>query len=123
MPYMVTEDCIKCKYMDCVEPCPVDCFREGENMLVIDPDLCIDCAACETRCPVDAIIPDTDPRSAHWLAVNQKYALIWPVISVPDVAPADADKWAGISDKFETVFSPNPAKRDGGSAVGIDLIG
>ena len=61
MTYIVNESCIKCKYMDCVEVCPVDCFYEGENMLVIHPDECIDCGVCEPECPVDAIKPDTEP--------------------------------------------------------------
>ena len=61
MTYIVNDNCIKCKYMDCVEVCPVDCFYEGENMLVIHPDECIDCGVCEPECPVDAIKPDTEP--------------------------------------------------------------
>ena len=61
MTYIVNESCIRCKYMDCVEVCPVDCFYEGENMLVIHPDECIDCGVCEPECPVDAIKPDTEP--------------------------------------------------------------
>ena len=70
MPYVVNENCIKCKYMDCVEVCPVDCFYEGENMLVIHPDECIDCGVCEPECPVDAIKPDTEPGHEKWLALN-----------------------------------------------------
>ena len=62
MTYVVTEACIKCKYMDCVEVCPVDCFYEGENMLVINPDECIDCGVCEPECPPEAILPDTEAR-------------------------------------------------------------
>ena len=62
MTYLVNEKCIKCKYTDCVEVCPVDCFYEGENMLVINPDECIDCGVCEPECPVDAIISDTDDK-------------------------------------------------------------
>ena len=61
MTYVVVESCIKCKYMDCVEVCPVDCFYEGENMLVIHPDECIDCGVCEPECPIEAIKPDTEP--------------------------------------------------------------
>ena len=63
MTYVVTEACIKCKYMDCVEVCPVDCFYDGENMLVIHPDECIDCGVCEPECPAEAIMPDTEPGS------------------------------------------------------------
>ena len=74
MTYIVNENCIKCKYMDCVEVCPVDCFYEGENMLVIHPDECIDCGVCEPECPVDAIKPDTEPGLEKWLALNAEYA-------------------------------------------------
>ena len=70
MTYVVNDNCIKCKYMDCVEVCPVDCFYEGENMLVIHPDECIDCGVCEPECPVDAIKPDTEPGLEQWLKLN-----------------------------------------------------
>ena len=76
MTYVVTEACIKCKYTDCVEVCPVDCFYEGENMLVIHPDECIDCGVCEPECPADAIKPDTEPGLEKWLEVNTEYAKI-----------------------------------------------
>src|SRR6516165_3439035 len=66
--------------MDCVEVCPVDCFYEGENMLVIHPDECIDCSVCVPECPVDAIKPDTDPGLEEWLSLNAKYAKIWPIL-------------------------------------------
>ena len=75
MTYVVTDNCIKCKYMDCVEVCPVDCFYEGENMLVIHPDECIDCGVCEPECPADAIKPDTEPGLDKWLKVNTEYAV------------------------------------------------
>ena len=81
MTYVVTEACIKCKYMDCVEVCPVDCFYEGENMLVIKPDECIDCGVCEPECPAEAIIPDTDPGADKWVEVNREYAEVWPNIT------------------------------------------
>ena len=71
MTYVVTEACIKCKYMDCVEVCPVDCFYEGENMLVINPDECIDCGVCEPECPPKAIVPDTEKGMEQWLEVNR----------------------------------------------------
>ena len=74
------DKCIKCKLMDCVEVCPVDCFYEGKNMLVIKPDECIDCGVCEPECPVDAIISDNDDINGKWLEVNKKYADIWPNI-------------------------------------------
>ena len=81
MTYVVTENCIKCKYMDCVEVCPVDCFYEGENMLVIHPDECIDCGVCEPECPAEAIKPDTEPDLEKWLTVNAEYAKTWPNIT------------------------------------------
>ena len=73
MTYVVNDSCIKCKYMDCVEVCPVDCFYEGENMLVIHPDECIDCGVCEPECPVEAIKPDTEPGLEEWLKLNAEY--------------------------------------------------
>ena len=82
MTYVVTENCIKCKYMDCVEVCPVDCFYEGENMLVIHPDECIDCGVCEPECPAEAIKPDTEPGLEKWLELNTEYAKSWPNITI-----------------------------------------
>ena len=83
MTYIVTDACVKCKFMDCVEVCPVDCFYEGENFLVIAPDECIDCGVCEPECPVDAIVPDTeDEPDGKWLQVNAEYAKVWPNITV-----------------------------------------
>ena len=79
MTYIVNDNCIKCKYMDCVEVCPVDCFYEGENMLVIHPDECIDCGVCEPECPVDAIKPDTEPGVEKWLSVNAEFAKAGPI--------------------------------------------
>ena len=81
MTYIVNENCIKCKFTDCVEVCPVDCFYEGENMLVIHPDECIDCGVCEPECPVDAIKPDTEPGIEKWLEVNRQYSEKWPNIT------------------------------------------
>jgi ferredoxin len=83
LTYVVNESCIRCKTMDCVEVCPVDCFYEGENMLVIHPDECIDCGVCEPECPVDAIKPDTEPGLEKWLSLNAEYAKIWPNIVEP----------------------------------------
>ena len=108
MTYVVTEDCIKCKYMDCVEVCPVDCFYEGENMLVIHPDECIDCGVCEPECPPAAIVPDSDARAASWLALNTEYAAKWPNITRKGTAPADADEHKGEADKFKKYFSQEP---------------
>jgi ferredoxin len=83
MTYVVNESCIRCKLLDCVEVCPVDCFYEGENMLVIHPDECIDCGVCEPECPVDAIKPDTELGIEKWLSLNADYAKIWPNITGP----------------------------------------
>ena len=108
MPYVVTEDCIRCKYMSCVERCPVHCFREGENMLVIHPDECIDCGACESDCPVMAIVSDVDPRAANWVPLNRRYAAQWPKIVVKGEAPADARRWDYAAGKYARFFSSNP---------------
>jgi ferredoxin len=110
MPYVVTEDCIKCKYTDCVETCPVDCFYAGENMLVINPLECIDCAACEPVCPIDAIVPDTTEAGARWLKLNATYSQQWPRLTAMVAAPADAKSWEDVPGKFEEHFSPNPAQ-------------
>src|SRR5215468_6195750 len=74
LTYIVNDSCIRCKLMDCVEVCPVDCFYEGENMLVIHPDECIDCGVCEPECPVEAIKPDTEPGLEKWLSINTEYS-------------------------------------------------
>ena len=108
MTYVVNENCIKCKYMDCVEVCPVDCFYEGENMLVIHPDECIDCGVCEPECPAEAIKPDTEPGSEKWVSLNAEYAQVWPNITAKKEPPADAKEWDGKPDKFEKYFSPKP---------------
>ena len=119
MSYLVTEECINCKHMSCVEVCPVDCFYEGENMLVINPLECIDCGVCVPECPVDAIIQDNDPnidpnRIAALEIHNQHYADIWPNItqSRPEDVPKDAGKWLGIPNKMEEHFSEKPGKGD-----------
>ena len=110
MTYVVDENCIKCKHMDCVEVCPVDCFYEGENMLVIKPDECIDCGVCEPECPVDAILPDTEPNMEKWVEFNRKYAELWPVIITQIDPLPDAEKLDGVPDKLETMFSEKPGK-------------
>lgn len=110
MTYIVNEMCIKCKLMDCVEVCPVDCFYEGENMLVIHPDECIDCGVCEPECPVEAIRPDTDDGAELWVEMNRKYADMWPNITRKGESPADADDWREVQNKFAEHFSENPGQ-------------
>src|SRR6201996_5778265 len=112
MTYVVTEACIKCKYTDCVEVCPVDCFYEGDNMLVIHPEECIDCGVCEPECPADAIKPDTEPGLEKWLEVNTEYAKTWPNITQKKEAPADAKDFEGMEGKFEKYFSSEPGSGD-----------
>ena len=101
MTYVVTESCIKCKYTDCVDVCPVDCFREGPNFLVIDPDECIDCTLCEPECPAAAIFCDDDLPEGQddFIAINARLAKTWPPIIQKKDAPADADEWAQVHDK------------------------
>jgi ferredoxin len=116
--YIVNEGCIRCKYTDCVEVCPVDCFYEGENMLVIHPDECIDCGVCEPECPVDAIKPDTEPGLEKWLDINRQYSAVWPNITRKKPAPPDADAFVNVPDKFAKYFSPNPGEGDQAVPVG-----
>ena len=111
MTYIVDDRCIKCKLMDCVEVCPVDCFYEGENMLVIHPDECIDCGVCEPECPVEAIKPDTEPGLEKWLSLNAEYSKAWPNITTKKTPPADSKAWEGVAGK-EQYFSPNPGTGD-----------
>lgn len=111
MTYIVMDPCIKCKFMDCVEVCPVDCFYEGENFLAINPDECIDCGVCEPECPVDAIKPDTeDDADGKWLRINTEYAKVWPNITVKGEPPADREEWERVTGKFETHFSEKPGR-------------
>lgn len=102
MTFVVTENCIKCKYTDCVEVCPVDCFCEGPNFLVIDPDECIDCAVCEPECPVEAIFAEEElpEDQRHFVALNAELAKKWPVITEQKDPPPDAEKWKDVSDKL-----------------------
>ena len=108
MTYIVNDQCIKCKYMDCVEVCPVDCFYEGETMLVIHPDECIDCGVCEPECPAEAIVPDTEPGAEQWLELNREYSEKWPNITAKGEQAPDADDFKGQDGKFDKYFSPNP---------------
>ncbi|ESQ77563.1 ferredoxin FdxA [Asticcacaulis sp. AC402] len=110
MTYIVKDPCIKCKFMDCVEVCPVDCFYEGENFLVINPDECIDCGVCEPECPVDAIKPDTEDEGTKWLEINTKYAAVWPNISKKGTPPEDGEDFERETGKFEKYFSEKPGE-------------
>lgn len=103
MAFVVTQACIKCKYTDCVDVCPVDCFHEGPNFLVIDPDECIDCTLCEPECPVEAIYPEDDVPEGQeeFIALNAELAKNWPVITAKKDAPADADEWQNVEDKLK----------------------
>lgn len=103
MTFIVGENCIRCKYTDCVEVCPVDCFHEGPNFLVIDPDECIDCALCEPECPAEAIFSEDDlpEHQANFLELNTELSRIWPVINQMKAAPDDADEWNGVEDKLQ----------------------
>ena len=104
MTHVVTEACIRCKYTDCVDVCPVDCFREGPNFLTIDPDECIDCAVCIPECPVSAIVPETDVPAdqRHMVALNAELARVagWSAITKKKAPPPDADQWKGQAGKL-----------------------
>ncbi len=106
MAYIVTENCIKCKYMTCVEVCPTDCFHEGENMLVINPDNCIDCGVCQIECDANAIFPESE-ELLNWIELNKKYSQVWQKITEPKKSPKDADKFNGETGKFEKYFEEN----------------
>ena len=113
MTYIVNQNCIKCKLMDCVEVCPVDCFYEGDNMLAIKPDECIDCGVCEPECPINAIQPDTDQGTDDWVKINTKYSNLWPNITkkrTEDV-PQDQEKWRTATGKVQ-YLSEKPGKGD-----------
>ena len=103
MAYVVADPCVKCKYTDCVEVCPVDCFHEGPNFLVIDPEECIDCTLCEPECPANAIFPEDDVPAGqeHFIALNAELSKGWPVLTVRKDAPADAKEWDGKADKLK----------------------
>src|SRR5882724_9889824 len=103
MAYVVVESCIKCKYTDCVDVCPVDCFHEGPNMLVIDPDECIDCTLCVAECPVEAIFAEDDvPEDQRsFTKINAELAKVWPVLTEKKDAPPDADEWKDVKPKAQ----------------------
>lgn len=112
MPYVVTDNCIRCKFTDCVEICPTDCFHEGENMLVIEPEACIDCGICVPECPAGAIIPDTDAEAGPWLSFNAKYSRRWPLIFTRRDPLPEAEAFDGVPNKFPRHFSSKPGKGD-----------
>ena len=101
MTHIVSESCIKCRYTDCVDVCPVDCFRQGPNFLVIDPDECIDCAVCIPECPVEAIFAEEDvpEDQKEFIEINAELSKIWPSITRAESALEDADKWADVTEK------------------------
>lgn len=102
MTFVVTDNCIKCKYTDCVAVCPVDAFFEGPNFLVIAPEICIDCALCVPECPAEAIFQDTElpPDQAEFLPINAQLCQEWPNITELKAPPEDADQWNGVADKL-----------------------
>ena len=118
MTHVVAEPCVKCKYTDCVDVCPVDCIHprkdepefQSAEMLYIHPDECIDCGVCEPECPAEAIVPDTDGEVESWVKLNREYAEKWPNISRKGEPPADADDFRDVEGKFEKYFSAEPAK-------------
>jgi ferredoxin len=103
MTHVVTESCIKCKHTDCVDVCPVDCFKEGPNFLVIDPDECIDCAVCIPECPVNAIYAEEDVPAGQegFTALNAELAKAWPLITDKKDALPDAEAWKEVKDKLQ----------------------
>ncbi|MFM8453708.1 MAG: ferredoxin FdxA [Gammaproteobacteria bacterium] len=103
MPFVVTESCIRCRYTDCVSVCPVDCFKEGPNFLVIDPEECIDCALCEPECPVQAIksADSLTPEEEHFLALNAELAQKWPTITFNKGPLEDAEDWKNVKEKLQ----------------------
>lgn len=110
MTFIVNDNCIRCKYTDCVEVCPVDCFYEGENMLVINPDECIDCGVCEPECPAEAILPESE-EVIDWVEHNRKYSEIWPNITQKKDPLPEAEEFDGKDGKME-LFSEKPGEGD-----------
>lgn len=108
MTYVVTDNCIMCKYTDCVEVCPVDCFYEGENMLIINSSECIDCGACEPVCPAQAIVPEKAGETDAWIEVARSYEDLWPNLTRKKPEMASAESMLNVPDKFSRFFSPKP---------------
>jgi len=103
MTFVVTENCIKCKYTDCVDVCPVDCFREGPNFLVIDPNECIDCGLCEPECPAQAIFSEDEipTDQFQFIELNAELACEWPIITASKEPLPDAEQWDGVAGKLK----------------------
>ena len=103
MTYVVTDNCIRCKYTDCVDVCPVDCFHEGPNFLVIDPEECIDCDVCVEECPAEAIFSEADlpEGQEQFIEINARLAKQWPVINVKTEPLPDASEWDGVKGKIK----------------------
>lgn len=106
MTYVVTENCIQCKYTDCVDVCPVDCFVEGPNFLAINPDECIDCTLCVAECPAEAIFAEDDVPADQqaFIEINARLAKVWPVISARKAPLEDADAMNGVAGKAELLI-------------------
>lgn len=105
MAYVVTDGCVRCKFTDCVEACPVDCFHEAENMLVIDPEECIDCGACVAECPVEAIFLDEDvPQGMEaYIELNAQLAQCTPIITVRKEAHPQAERYRTMQGKIDLI--------------------
>jgi ferredoxin len=105
MTYLVTDNCVKCKHTTCVSVCPVDCFYEGTDMLVINPDECIDCGVCEPECPVGAIVQDSELfdllETERWTEINRKHSEEWTNITVAKDPDPEHEKWDGVKNKYE----------------------
>lgn len=112
MTHVVLENCILCKYTHCVAVCPVNCFYEGESMLVIHPDECIDCGVCVPECPAEAIVPDSEDFDPVWLSLNRQYAAVWPNITEQKPPIPEADAMNGVAGKYEAHFRPRPGTGD-----------
>ena len=122
MAFVVTESCIKCKYTDCVEVCPVDCFHEGPNFLVIDPEECIDCTLCEPECPVEAMFSEDEVPAGQeeFKKLNAELSKKWPVIAEKKPAPPDAKQWEGVAEKKKLLETLLPAKAWKGSGIDVE---
>lgn len=112
MTFVVTDNCIRCKLTDCVEVCPVDCFYEGPNFLVINPDECIDCALCEPECPINAIKSEDDltENEKVFVALNRELSVTWPNITSQKAPPLDAKTWEGVEAKLQYLEKEWPSE-------------